>query len=228
MITSDGWERYCTWEHSEALRELYARRCRGEAEEMTCSAQAAELLRPHVHGGENVLDVGCGTGWFYHSLARRGIPAQYHGIDASPLLVEIGRMHLPAHGLPPERLRVLRIEDMTGEVDHTVCLNVLSNLDNYHRPLERILRCTRRTAILRESVAETPSYSYVTDGWLDPGTELKVHVNTYPLREWLAFIDSYGFEVEVVTDERSGGAPELIIGHPHHWKFFVARRRSAR
>ncbi len=227
MISGDGWERYCTWEHSAALRDLYARRSKGVAEEMTCSAQAAELLGPSVRRGESVLDVGCGTGWFFHSLRKRSIPAEYHGIDASPLLIEIGRMHLPAHGLPPERLRVLRLEDMTGEVDHAVCLNVLSNIDNYHRPLERILRCTRRTAVLRESVAETPSYNYVTDRWLDPGTELKVHVNTYPMAEWLQFIESYGFDVEVAIDRRTLGEPELVIGHLHHWKFFVARRRSA-
>jgi SAM-dependent methyltransferase len=226
VITTGGWERYCTWEHSSPLRELYARRSRGDAEEMTCAAQAAELLRPNVRPGDAVLDVGCGTGWFYHSLRRRGIPAEYHGIDASPVPIEIGRGHLPAHGLPPERLRVLRIEDMTGEVDHTVCLNVLSNVDNFHRPLERILRCTRRTAVLRESVADAPSYRYVPDRWLDPGAELKVHVNTYPLCEWLAFIDAEGFDVEVVTDQRTLGEPELVIGHPHHWKFFVARRST--
>ena len=104
---------------------------------------------------------------------------------------------------------------------------MLSNLDNYHRPLERILQSTRRVAILRESCAETASYRYVHDAYLDPGTQLKVHVNTYALREWVSFIESYGFEVEVHTDRRTGGKPELIIGHPHHWKFFTARRRDS-
>ena len=226
MITADGWTKYWTWEHSATLRELYTRRCRDEAEETTCSAQAAELLQPHVRPGDELLDVGCGSGWFYHSLRRRGIDVEYYGIDASPLLIELGRAHLPAFGLPADRLTVMRIEDMDGVADHTVCVNVLSNLDNYHRPLERILRSTRRVAVFRESCAATASYRYVPDTYLDPGTELKVHVNTYPIDEWTSFIESYGFDVEVHTDRRTGGDPELVIGYPHHWKFFVATRRN--
>ena len=37
----------------------------------------------------------------------------------------------------------------------------------------------------------------------------------------------YGFDIDVHTDRRTGGAPELVIGYPHHWKFFVARRRGS-
>ena len=227
MIGDGGWNRYSTWEHSADLAELYTRRCRGEAGEMTCAAQAAELLRPHVRPGDELLDVGCGSGYFYHSLRARRIPVEYFGIDASASFIEIGRAHLPAYGLPPQRLQVLRIEDLQGEVDHTVCLNVLSNLDNYHRPLERILRTTRRAVILRESCAETASYRYVPDTYLDPGTELKVHVNTYDLGEWMRFIESYGFDVQMIADDRTRGEPEMVIGHPHRWKFFLARRRPS-
>lgn len=226
MIRDDGWQTYSIWEHSAPLRELYARRAAGREPEMTCAAQAAELLAPHVSRGDTVLDVGCGSGAFYHSLRTRQIPAEYWGIDAAPSLVAAGQAHLPAFGLPAERLRVLRIEDLDGEVDHSVCVNVLSNLDNFHRPLERILRCTRKTAILRESCKHGAESRYVTDGFLDPGRELRVYVNAYDLSEWTGFIENEGFDVEVVADRRSGGQPELVIGYPHWWTFFVARRRA--
>ena len=42
MICDDGWRRYCIWEHSAMVKEVYARRCRLE-EEPTYAAQAAEL-----------------------------------------------------------------------------------------------------------------------------------------------------------------------------------------
>ena len=226
MILDDGWVRHSIWEHSASLQDLYTRRARDEAEEMTCAAQAAELLRPHARDGETLLDVGCGSGSFYHALRRRDIDVEYHGIDAAPSLIEIGRRHLPSFGLPAERLRVMRIEDLAGEVDHTICINVLSNVDNYHRPLERILQCTRKTAIIRESCGSKSSTQYVRDESLDPGCDLRVHVHVFDLEEWVSFIESYGFDVEVVTDRRTGGAPEMVIGYPHHWTFFVARRRE--
>lgn len=224
VITAEGWNRYCIWEHSATVRDLYGRRCRLEAEEMTCHAQAAELLASLVSAGDTLLDAGCGSGYFYHSLKKRGIPVEYFGIDAAPSLIEIGRSHLPGYGLPAECLKVLRLEDLDGVVDHAVCINVLSNIDNYHRPLERLLRCARKTVILRESCKDGSEYHYVRDRYLDPGCDLNVYVNAYDRTELRAFITSYGYEVEFVEDRYSRGRPEMVIGHPHYWEFIVAKR----
>lgn len=223
-IRDDGWQRHCIWEHSATIRELYLRRARDEAEEMECAAQAAELLAPLAAPGDSLLDAGCGSGYFFHSLKRRAIALDYHGIDAAPSLVAIGRRELPAHGLAADRLRVLRIEDVDGEVDHVLCMNVLSNLDNYHRLLERLLTMARKSLILRESAKDGARYSYVHDPYLDAGVDLNVHVNAYDAGELETFIARHGFRVERITDRRTGGQPELVIGHPHWWTFFRAVR----
>jgi SAM-dependent methyltransferase len=207
------------------LRELYARRCRLEEEEMTCAAQAAELLASRAEPGDTLLDAGCGSGYFYQSVRGRQIPVEYFGIDGAPSLIAIGRELLPRYGLAPDRLQAVRIEDVDGSFDHVLCMNVLSNLDNYHRPLERLLHCARKTVILRESCKAGSQYQYVVDRYLDEGQNLRVHVNAYDTAEWTAFIESYGFDVERVTDRRTGGRPENVIDHPHYWQFFVATRR---
>jgi ubiquinone/menaquinone biosynthesis C-methylase UbiE len=224
VINNNGWSKYCIWEHSKTVRDLYARRCRLEEEEMTCAAQAADLLTPYVAPGDSLLDVGCGSGYFFHSLRKRGLQVEYYGIDAAPSLIEMGQKYMPAYGLPPENLHVMRIEDLDGDADHVICMNVLSNIDNYHQPLERILNVARKTVILRESCKEEGSYLYVKDEYLDKENELKVYVNAYPLKEFMDFITSYGFKVDLITDRRTGGKTEMIIGYPHHWKFFIARK----
>lgn len=226
MIRGDGWEAYCIWEHSRTVRDLYARRCRLEAEEMTCAAQAAELLAPHVTPGDTLLDAGCGSGYFFHSLQKRAIPVTYYGIDAAPSLIAIGQEIMPAYGLPADQLQTMRLEDLAGEIDHVVCMNVLSNIDNYHRPLERLLQCARKTVILRESCKEKAEYRYVRDKYLDAEVDLKVHVNAYPIQEVQDFIASYGYHVRWETDQRTSGAPEMIIDYPHYWKFLIAERRT--
>lgn len=225
-IADDGWARYSIWEHSAHVRELYTARANDDAEEMTCAAQAAELLAPLVRSGESLLDVGCGSGWFFHSLRRRGIDVEYWGIDASSTLLDIGRAALPAFGLPAERLQTVRLDDLRAEVDHVVCMNVLSNIDGYHRPLERLLHAARRSMVLRESLGAGTQHTYVRDDFLDAGTNLRVHVNRYDLDDVIAFVESYGFDVRTEVDWRTGGAPELVIGHPHHWTFLVAVRRG--
>lgn len=223
-ISADGWRQFSIWEHSQTVRDLYRRRCRREAEEMTCAAQAAELLAAYARAHDTVLDVGCGSGYFFHSLQARRIPVDYYGIDASESLLEIGREELPRYGLGPDRLQAMRIEDLSGSAEHVVCMNVLSNLDNFHKPLERMLKVATRSVILRESIADEPSYSYVRDEFLDPGVDLMVYVNTYARKEVTAFIERHGFSVSEEIDRRTGGKPELVIGYPHHWTFLVAIR----
>jgi SAM-dependent methyltransferase len=222
MINFSGWRRYNIWEHSPTVLELYSRRVKGEVEEMTCAAQAAELLRPLARPGESLLDVGCGTGYFYHSLRARRIPLEYFGVDATAAFIDIGRAALPE--LSPEQLAVGRIEDLDGSADYVLCMNVLSNLDNFHRPLERLLKMARKTLILRESVKDGAEYRYVTDRYLDSAEALKVYVNAYDRRELTEFIRSYGYDVSEVVDHRTGGAPEMVIDYPHYWTFFVATR----
>src|SRR5260370_1351646 len=82
----------------------------------------------------------------------------------------------------------------------------------------------RRSLRLRESAKEGAQYAYVHDPYLDPDVDLKVHVNAYDAGELEAFIASHGFRVERIIDRRSGGSPELVIGHPHWWTFFHAVR----
>ena len=206
------------------MRDLYRKRCTLEAEEMTCAAQAIELLSPLTKDGETLLDVGCGSGYFYHSLRERKLPVKYFGFDASDTLIKIGQETLPEYGMHPEQLKTLRLEDFEGDEDHIVCMNVLTFLDNYHRPLERMLKAARKTLVLRESMSDESNYRYVTDFFLDPGHDLRVHINTYNKKDVISFIESYGFKVKEVEDRRTSGEVEYSIGHPHYWTFLVAER----
>lgn len=225
MISLEGWRAHNIWEHSAAVLDLYVRRARGVEEEMTCAAQAAELLGGLAKPGESLLDAGCGTGYFYHSLRKRGLALEYHGVDATAVFIERGREALAPAGLAADRLVCGRLEDLDGAVDHVLCMNVLSNLDNYHRPLERLLGMARRSLVLRESIKDGAEYRYVEDKYLDGGRPLRVHVNAYDRRDIMAFIRDLGFEVREVVDRRSGGGPELVIDYPHYWTFLVAVRR---
>lgn len=213
-----------TWDNSTALRQLYERRVRQQEPEMTCAAQAAKLLAPLVTAGDTVLDVGCGSGYFYHSLVTRALPVTYWGIDASVELIKIGQASLAAYGLPADHLQVGRLEELNETADHIICMNVLTYLANFHQPLERLLEAARQSVIIRESLAEDASYNYVADRYLDPGVTLKTYINTYPIAEVRKFIIEHGFTTEVVTDRYTGGQPQMVIDYPHYWTFIVARR----
>lgn len=226
VISLDGFQRYNIWDHSSTVLDLYTRRARKEAEEMTCAAQAAVVLIELAAPQDTLLDVGCATGYFFHSLFKRRIPVEYYGLDATDRFIQIGSSVLPNFGLAPERLQTGRIEDLSGSIDHVVCMNVLSNLDNYYRPLERILHMARKTVILRESIKDGAEYRYVVDTHLEAPEPLRVHVNAYDRGEIRRFANEMGFDVEEITDQRTQGYPEMVIDYPHYWTFMVMRRRE--
>jgi len=226
MLRTDGWSRYSIWEHTAALAELYEARAAGTAPELTCHAQAAELLAELAAPGDSLLDAGCGSGALAHALHRRRVPLDYWGVDATAAFIEMARRHLPALGVDARRLTAARLEDLDGEFDHVACINVLSNLDHYARPLDRLLRMARTSVVLRESIGSVASCRWVEDRFLDPGVHLSVHVHVFDEREIERFITERGFDVRWVTDRHTDGQPEDVIGYPHHWRFVVATRRS--
>ena len=214
------------WEHTrESLFDLYAQRARGEATEMTCHKQAAELLAPHYFPGMTVLDAGCGSGYFYWSLARRGLEVEYYGLDFTAGFIEIGRQNLTA--VPPEHLITGSIEDLEGDYDAVFCVNTLFCLPDYRQGLERLCRATRKILVLRTTLADETVIRYETDDYLDKGfRHLKSYFNIWNMKEVIAYIEDQGFTVAHVRDERTGDEPEISAGKLFPYKFLTALRRD--
>ena len=214
------------WANDRKLLDLYARRCREEAAEMTCAAQAARILAPLAADGETLLDAGCGGGYYYWSFHRRGMTAEYHGIDYTPEIIDLARRELcPRAALPPSRFQVEAIEDLEREFDTVLCFNVLTNSPHYKLPLERLLRCSRKRILLRENLGDALSVRYDPDPNLDEGRRhIRVYHNRYPLAEVTAFMESFGFRVTRIPDERTGDGEEMVCDVPHAWRILLGER----
>jgi SAM-dependent methyltransferase len=218
--------RWNPWANDRNTFELYRRRCRGEAEEMTCAAQAAEILAPLARSGETLLDAGCGGGYYLHSLRKRGVAAEYHGLDYTPSMIELARAEMPAPtGIAVDRFQVGAIEELTTEYDTVLCFNVLTNSPHYALPLERLLHAARRRVLLRESLGDSLVTRYTPDPYLDEGKRhLRVYHNTYPIDEVTAFMQEHGFRVTRITDRRSNDGVEMVVDIPHYWRILLAER----
>ena len=214
------------WINDRRTFDLYRRRCRREAEEMTCAAQAAEILAERVEPGETLLDAGCAGGYYYWSFRDRGVPVEYHGLDYTPELIDLARAEVaPRAGLPPERFAVGAIENLDRRFDNVVCFNVLTNSPHYALPLERLLACTGKRLVLRESLGDRLVVRYTPDPYLDEGKRhLRVYHNTYPIDEVAAFMKESGFAVSAVVDRRTNDGVEMVVDIPHWWRILVAER----
>jgi hypothetical protein len=220
MIPDD---RVNIWRHTKnSLYPLYEKRARGEAPEMDCHAQAAEIYAPHHRPTDRSLDAGGGSGYFFHSLERRGLLGRYHLLDQTADFLAIGRRALGAK-LPPERFLHAALEETPGEYEAVFCLNTLFALPDYRQGLERLLLASRRILVLRTALGETTQIRYETDDYLDPGAEhLKSYFNIWPLQEVAGFMESYGFTVSSPVDRRTGDRPEISAGKVFPWRWLAA------
>jgi len=215
------------WEHSAIVRDLYARRARAE-EEMDAAAQAAEILSRYLQPGMSLLDAGCGSGYYYWSFKRRGLDVEYYGLDYSPTLIQIGRRYMPRSGLHPQRLQVAAIEDLDTRFDAVICFNTLSWCPDFRRPLERLCQSAQKYILIRTNLGEQTIYRWEIDGYLDVGyNHLKAYWNMYSETEVTAFMQALGFEVLPMTDDRTGGRLELVVGKPYYWKILFGQRRES-
>jgi len=217
------------WEHSVGLKELYARRAEGLEEEMDASAQAAELLAPFIRAAPvppRLLDVGCGSGYLWHSFRGRGLAVEYHGLDYSPGLIEIGRRILPAHGVPAERLLCGRLEDLSGrEFEAAALVNILTFCADFREPLERLAETGLKALVVRDNFGDRTMIRWETDGFLDPGwNHLKGYWNQWSRAEVTAFLEERGFVVTPVEDARTRGRAEMVVGKPYYWSWLAAFR----
>jgi SAM-dependent methyltransferase len=216
------------WANDANTLDLYRRRCRREAEEMTCAAQAAQILAGRVVPGETLLDAGCGGGYYLWSLRDRGVDLEYHGIDFTPEMIELARGELaPRADLDPERFRLEALEQLGEDerFDTVLCFNVLTNSPHYALGLERLLRAARKRILLRESMGEELIVRYTADPYLDEGRRhIRVYHNQYPLDEVRSLMEAEGFEVTQLRDERSGDGVEMVVDIPHRWRILLGER----
>jgi cyclopropane fatty-acyl-phospholipid synthase-like methyltransferase len=216
------------WANDARLFETYRRRCRREAEEMTCAAQAAEVLAQRVAPGETLLDVGCAGGWYHWSFASRNVPVEYHGLDYTPECVALAREEMGGPGgLPADRFRPCAAEHLDRDYDTILCFNVLSHNPHFGRSLDVLLRHARKRILIRESAGETLEVRYLRDAYIDEGKRhLRTYFNTYPLEEMSALMAEAGFEVTRIRDRRTDDGTETVCGQPMKWRILMGERRA--
>jgi SAM-dependent methyltransferase len=217
------------WANDQGTLDLYRKRCRQETVEMTCAVQAAEIFKHLAKPGETLLDAGCGGGYYAHSLRQREVPVEYYGLDYTPAMIEMARAETcPRAGFPGTRFKLGAIEWLEGEWDNVLCFNVLTNSPHYALPLERLLRCTRKRLLLRESMGDELIVRYTSDRYLDEGKRhIRVYHNQYPILEVRQLMEVSGFHVRHFVDQRTKDQVENVVDIPHRWRILLAERVGA-
>ena len=137
-------------ELTENIRNYWNLRSRGFSESVIYEISTGEtedalklLESMGVSKGDNVLDVGCGPGYFALALAGSGVHVT--GIDFSEEMIQKARSNACEYGLDA-RFIVMDAQDMTfpdSSFDHVVSRNVFWNLTRPEDAYSEIFRVLR-------------------------------------------------------------------------------------
>lgn len=90
-------------------------------------ARRVKLLSNHLRSGMDVLELGCGTGYFTRELARSG--ADIVAIDVSPELLEIAEADCPAENVRYEAQNASALTYPNDVFDSVVGSSILHHLE---------------------------------------------------------------------------------------------------
>lgn len=146
--------------------------------------------------GRTALDVGCGTGLFSLTLARRGL--QVMAIDIAPQMVEATRAAATAAGLADRLTCTLAdLEDLQGRYDLVVCFDVLIHYpEAAFAPLLRHLATLSADRLLFTFAPLSPLLAALHRvGGMFPHSQRRTDIQMIPERLVLATLKASGMEV---------------------------------
>jgi 2-polyprenyl-3-methyl-5-hydroxy-6-metoxy-1,4-benzoquinol methylase/predicted kinase len=111
-------------------------------------SKTARAIFPDAMPGRSVFDVGCMYGFFCFDAEDRGA-THCTGADIDPENVRKCRLLAECRGSAAEFIHFdIENEEIDGQFDYVLCLNVLHHLRNPIGVLEKLIRATRERLVL--------------------------------------------------------------------------------
>lgn len=199
--------------HDARVKDLFDALAQGgdadRLEELLADVAQQAIDAMEVRPGQQILDVGCGSGWATRILGKKAPGAQAVGIDLAPAMV--ARADEVSDWTSRARFECMAVEDLDfpdGRFDHVFCLGALEHVADPAAALASIARVTKgggRLELLVRRFVESPA----TEPW---EATMSVPMAWLGEGEWSALVRDAGFEVEGprrLTDRRgpAGGSP---------------------
>jgi ubiquinone/menaquinone biosynthesis C-methylase UbiE len=149
----DPWR---VWNADSGYGDILYRRALGALPEMESARAIAQLLKDQVRCDDRLLDVGCGAGHYLRSLRQAiSVPFSYTGADATALYIALARQAW--HCDTAARFAVadaFALPFADGAFDLVMSCNLLLHLPSIARPLQELVRVSRRHVVVRTLIGE--------------------------------------------------------------------------
>lgn len=135
-----------------SLADLHFKRAIGEVPEMESSKAMAKLVYENYTPSDTIADIGCSSGHYLYSILKylNSQDFSYVGVELHDLFIgkarEAWRNQINAEF---RQGSIFAIPAENKEFDLLICSNLLMHLPTIVKPLEELIRVTRRKIIIR-------------------------------------------------------------------------------
>ena len=133
------WEIWTTQKRIDSLEETWSDSKEGRF----------RLLRNIVPNYEIVLDIGCGTGYYYPFLTEKG--ATYIGMDSSTLMIERAKQEFPEADFRIGDIYNIGIKD--SSIDMVMAMDVFSNSPHFDASFKEVCRVAKNYVLFSHNIS---------------------------------------------------------------------------
>ncbi len=187
------------WHNNRSYGDLMKRRALGEEPEMESAKQLMRLVGDIYRPGMTLLDIGCSTGHFIHSLRQLDNNLSYCGLDITLPYLSLAQQIWSA----TTRCKfvcgdVFELPIKSDSFDIVTCVTVLQNLPEYYAPVREMFRVCREQLILRLLLSD---FTYAIKRFEGHASEF-VYYNIWSIEEFTKYLYGLGaHQVDVLPDE---------------------------
>jgi len=131
--------------------KVYFDRATGKKPEMEVSKAMAHILKNKIKKNDHILDVGCACGHYYRSIKKK-VKKNFSYTGTDPYQIFLDKAKIAWKNDKNTNFvkgNIYKLPFKKNQFDLTICSNVFIHLNKVKKPLEELLRVTKKTIILR-------------------------------------------------------------------------------
>ena len=144
------------WDKDETVELRTFHRTLRKLPEMECAKQLSSLIANIYQKNMTILDVGCASGHYYHSLKNLDIDLIYKGIDSTVKYIEFAKEYfVNNNNVSFDIIDIYNLDkELNQKFDIVFCCNVILHLPTFQKPLVNLINASNKYIFVRTLISD--------------------------------------------------------------------------
>lgn len=157
IIKKNKWK---IWNKKKNVEFRTFKRTQKKLPEMESSKQLIKILKPLYKFNYRIMDVGCASGHYYHSVKKLNKNIKYLGVDATKEYINFGRKYFKNNNnVILKNLSIYDLHKSKLKYDIVYSCNVILHLPELKKALQNLLSVAKKYVLIRTLISD---YSSIT------------------------------------------------------------------